>query len=230
MSPLRIKWRLRELVDNAEDPRSGTRIKRPRGRPKKTKFEPNPPGVDPGIRYTGLNETPEEREERILQLHNTRSMSQRYQDLMDGTLSVEDLDDEECVRGQLRAADGTFRGRPPKAVPRELYLKMQSEATKRWENKLKGLVTLSIEALEGIVRNGRSEMVRYQAATYLMERTMGKTPDRVQISAEVKRWEGVASNILVDLGEAKAIEPTEGDTHGAGIGGEAEAQGLINDL
>lgn len=230
MRKLISKWRVRQL---SEDPRSGTRIKRPRGRPPKPKkFAPGQPGVDPGVRYKGYTEeSPEQREQRILELHHTKSMSQRYQDLMDGTLSVEDLDDEECVRGQLRASDGSFRGRPPKAVPRELYLKMQSEAAKRWENKMKGMVDLSIEALGKLVTNGRSEMVRYQAAVYLVERTMGKTPDRVQISAEVKRWEGVASNILVDLGEAKAIdEPTEGDTHGAGIGGEAEAQGLINDL
>lgn len=220
----------------SEDPRSGTRIRRPGGRPvqkpkRKGEFELGVPGVDPGIRSPKRNETKEEREERIVQLHNTKSMSQRYQDLMDGTLSVEDLDDQECVRGQLRAADGTFRGRPPKAVPRELYLKMQSEAAKRWENKLKGLVDLSIEALEKLVLTGRSEMVRYQASVYLLERTMGKVPDKVQISAEVKRWEDVASHILVDLGEQPAIEqPTKEKTDGASQREGTEGQGLINDL
>ena len=203
-----------------EDPRSGARIRRPVGRPKGTrgKFLT---GDKPPI--LAKDETKAEQEARVLQQHHIRSMSQRYEDLMNGTLSVEELDDEECVRGQLRASDGSFRGRPPKAVPRELYLKMQSEAAKRWENKLKGMVDLSIEALGKLVTGGRSEMVRYQAAVYLVERTMGKIPDKVQVSAEIKRWEDVASNILVDLGEAKAIdEPKEKPNE--------EETGLINDL
>lgn len=225
-----------------EDPRSGKRIRRPKSQadtePSEYKAHPRAGmGLPDHLKnrvYT--KKTPAEKYARskkrnilknldLGEQHYVQSMSDRYRDLMDGTLAIEDLDDEEVVRGQLRASDGTFKGRPPKAMPRELYLKLQAEAAKRWENKLKGMVDLSIEALERIVTSGRSEMVRFQAATYLIERTMGKIPERIAVTADIKRWEGVASSILVDLGENNnELEPV------AEPEDEGDRNGVINDL
>lgn len=224
------------MNEGNEDPRSGKRIRRPKS-PESSARDRLPPQlrnaakpwskVDLEQRRKDRYEARIIKDEKLGVQYHIQSMSDRYRDLMDGTLPIEDLDDEEVVRGMLRASDGTFKGRPPKAMPRDLYLKMQAEAAKRWDNKLKGMVSLSIEALERIVTSGRSEMVRYQAATYLIERTMGKTPERIQISAEVKRWEDVASSILVDLGESKDQKEI---ADGTGERSSTEDQGIVNDL
>lgn len=110
----------------------------------------------------------------------------RYAQLLAGTLSVEDLDDEELARGQLRSADGTWRGRPPKAIPQEMVQRMRREWLGRAEAKLRaallesGLGTLVELADNELIDPG----VRLRAAQTIIERTMGKVPDKVVLAAE----------------------------------------------
>lgn len=110
----------------------------------------------------------------------------RYAMLMQGVITVDDLDDEELARGQLRAVDGSFRGRPPKMIPLQLVQEMRREWLSRAEGKLrealmeKGLGTLT--ELAGDTNIDAS--VRLRAAQMIIERTMGKVPDRVVLAAE----------------------------------------------
>jgi hypothetical protein len=123
----------------------------------------------------------------------------RYALLMNGILSVEDLDDEELSRGQLKASDGSFRGRPPKMIPQELAQAMRREWLSRAEAKLRealyegGIGTLTRLATDTTIDPG----VQLRASQMLMERTMGKVPDKVQIAAE-DPVEALFRNILND--------------------------------
>lgn len=123
----------------------------------------------------------------------------RYALLMNGIISVEDLDDEEVARGQLKASDGTFRGRPPKTVPMELVQAMRREWLSRAEAKLrdalmeKGLGTLTELAGDKTVDAG----VRLRAAQTIIDRTMGKVPDKVVVAAE-DPVEALFRSILAD--------------------------------
>jgi len=110
----------------------------------------------------------------------------RYAQLLRGEISVEDLDDEEVARGQLRASDGTFRGRPPKAVPADLVQAMRREWLSRAEAKLRealhehGIGTFVELAKDPLV----DAAVRLRAADLIVQRTMGKVPDKVVLAAE----------------------------------------------
>lgn len=110
----------------------------------------------------------------------------RYAALLRGELSVEDLDDEEVSRGQLRASDGTFRGRPPRVVPQDLVAAMRKEWLARAEAKLRE--ALHDHGIGVFVELASNEMVdpavRLRAADMIVQRTMGKVPDRIQIAAE----------------------------------------------
>ena len=110
----------------------------------------------------------------------------RYAMLMQGVITVEDLDDEEVARGQLRAADGTFRGRPPKLMPTELVQAMRREWLGRAEAKLRdALMEKGLGTLVELAGNDQIDAaVRLRAATTIIERTMGKVPDRVVLAAE----------------------------------------------
>lgn len=123
----------------------------------------------------------------------------RYALLLNGILKVEDLDDEELSKGMLKAVDGSFRGRPPKVIPQELVGAMRREWLSRAEAKLRealyegGIKTLTQLSTDLTV----DPNVRLRAATLLMERTMGKVPDKVQIAAE-DPVEALFRNILND--------------------------------
>lgn len=110
----------------------------------------------------------------------------RYALLLNGILTIEDLDDEEVARGQLKASDGTFRGRPPKTVPMELVQAMRREWLSRAEAKLRD--ALMDKGLGVLVELAGNELVdpgvRLRAATTIIERTMGKVPERIQLAAE----------------------------------------------
>jgi hypothetical protein len=110
----------------------------------------------------------------------------RYAMFLNGLITVADLDDEELAQGRLKSADGTFRGRPPRVVPSELVQAMRREWMSRAEAKLrealmdKGLGTLVELAGNKAIDPG----VRLRAAERIIERTMGKVPDKIQVSAE----------------------------------------------
>lgn len=110
----------------------------------------------------------------------------RYAQFMAGRITVEDLDDEELSRGMLRSNDGSFRGRPPKVMPTEMVQAMRREWLNRAQGKLrealleKGIGTLVSLADDPMVDPG----VRLRAAQTIMERTMGKVPDKIEVVAE----------------------------------------------
>lgn len=110
----------------------------------------------------------------------------RYAQLIAGTLTVEDLDDEELAQGRLRAKDGTFSGRPPSVVPAELVQAMRREWLSRAEAKLReALHSKGIGVLVELAGNDQIDpAVRLRAAEKIIERTMGKVPDRVHLAAE----------------------------------------------
>ena len=110
----------------------------------------------------------------------------RYALLLNGIITVEDLDDDELARGQLKASDGTFRGRPPRTVPAELVQAMRREWLSRAEAKLRdALMEKGLGTLVELAGNDQIDAaVRLRAATTIIERTMGKVPDRVVLAAE----------------------------------------------
>ena len=123
---------------------------------------------------------------------------------MDGTLSVEDLDDEEVQRMQLRASDGSFKGGRPQSLPRELVTAIQREQQKRFQQFINEAVPAAQRAVLELVNSKKlmpGDATRLKAAEMVLERFAGKTPDRIEVKAEVTQFEGIAADILVDVEE-----------------------------
>jgi hypothetical protein len=109
----------------------------------------------------------------------------RYALFLSGKITVEDLDDEELARGRLRAADGTFRGRPPTMLPTELVQAMRREWLGRAQEKLAAaLHEVGIGTLVELARECPDPAVRLRAADKIIERTMGKVPDKIEVGVE----------------------------------------------
>ena len=126
----------------------------------------------------------------------------RYKALIDGEISVEDLDVEELARGRLKDSGGKFRGRPPKFLPRQIVDAMKAEHYKRVNGILEESLCDMVKTMREIALDPMIDpATRLKAAIYVYERFMGKTPDRVEVSRGDKVGDVVAK-IMYDIGES----------------------------
>jgi hypothetical protein len=126
----------------------------------------------------------------------------RYELLVEGELTVADLDDEEIRRGQTRNKDGGFSGRPPKAFPRALHDALRLEFQRRMNQKFQVAVDVAYITLLEVANNPRASAdARVKAATALMERGLGKVPDKVFAEVAVKKFEENIEGLFVDVPE-----------------------------
>lgn len=123
----------------------------------------------------------------------------RYAEFLNGKITVEDLDDEELAAGRLKAKDGTFRGRPPMVIPNELVQAMKREWLGRAQEKLqKALLEHGIGTMVELAKDPLVDpAVRLRASQMIVERTMGKVPDKIEVAAE-DPVEALFRNILRD--------------------------------
>lgn len=125
-------------------------------------------------------------------------LNTRLAALLNGELSVEDLDNEELQHGAIKCDDGKFSIRAAYEgwhLPRKIKGAMERELLKRADNRVKGAVLGAIERIVEIATSPASEdKDAFKAAQWLVERAMGKTPDVIH-TVEQKKYEVVIENI-----------------------------------
>jgi hypothetical protein len=108
--------------------------------------------------------------------------------LLDGTLPIEELDDEELARGYPRASDGSFRN-PPVVIPRAIHARMMRVLFERANKTLKQNLGYASDVMVSIMNDKELDpKVRMDAAKWVIERIMGKTPE-VNVTIDEKRYE-----------------------------------------
>ena len=121
-------------------------------------------------------------------------VSGRVMQLLDGEISIEDLDDEELARGYPRSKDGSFRGAPT-LIPKAMHDRMVRELFRRANAQLSTGLVAAAELMTSVVLNEELPMKeRTDAAKWLMERVMGKIPDVIVTGSE-KQWEKLFDTI-----------------------------------
>lgn len=134
----------------------------------------------------------------------------RYQMLIDGDLTVSDLDDEEVARGRTKDKNGNFSGRPPKGFPRELHDALHNEFIRRTNETFKPLVEVATQVLLDVALNRRAAApARVQAANILLERGAGKVKDQVVSEIIVKKFEENIQGLFVDVPDEVAAKRAE---------------------
>jgi hypothetical protein len=84
------------------------------------------------------------------------------------------------------------------------------EILKRYEDRIQQEVISAHEAIVSVMNSeSATGAERMRAAQYLIERAVGKVPDKVEVTAEVKPWEGTVMGILTDV-EGDASEDDDG--------------------
>lgn len=105
----------------------------------------------------------------------------RFVALLTGDLAVEELTDEELLRGWPIPSDGDRSGRPPSKIPLAVHKRCTQELFKRADEKLKEGLIEAVEVMKGLMSNEDSTPAdRIKAATWIYERVRGKIPDVIQ--------------------------------------------------
>lgn len=138
-----------------------------------------------------------------------RALTPRMRDLAEGRLKVEDLDFEELQRGQLRDKNGNFTGRKPAVLPRAWHERVAQELIRRGESEFRKNFDGALKAMVDLATNPKvASRERFLASQYVIERIMGKIPDKLETKSEVTVFDQLIQDgsLLVDLGEQKEIE------------------------
>lgn len=128
----------------------------------------------------------------------------RLELLLKGDLKIEDLDDEEILRMQLKNQHGDFRGRPPMWVPRSFALEMRAEFTRRFQGELQALLPKAIKAHKEILDSRHlapGDAARMTAVKEVYERALGKVVQQTEVHAVVEKrtFEDVTADVVMDL-------------------------------
>lgn len=127
--------------------------------------------------------------------------------LISGELSVEDLDDEEIQRMQLRNNAGDFRGRPPLWVPHQLAQALRHEAFKRFQRQMQEMLPDAITAHKEMISSRHlapGDAARLSAIKEVYERTFGKVTQNIDQHVVVdkgKTFDDFIEAALVDTEE-----------------------------
>lgn len=133
----------------------------------------------------------------------------RLQQLIDGELKVEDLDDEEIKRRRTRGPSGGFDGRPPAMLPRVLLSAMDVEFRRRIQKEFDEIADEAITALRTIMKDPRTQaQARVNAANIILERSVGKVPDQVIQDVLVREFEDF-KGVLVEVSDEVVDELSE---------------------
>lgn len=146
-----------------------------------------------------------ERQRRRGKVRTARAWG-RMQDMLEKTNMtmeefVEGLTPEELVRGRLKDKNGGFSGRPPAWVPHEFHRACMRELMKRgktlWQVNYLAAIEAMTQVASGKVK-GATVSDRLKAATFVIERLEGKTPEVVLIQDE-SPWQTIISDIVAQV-------------------------------
>lgn len=103
--------------------------------------------------------------------------------IITGQDDLSEWDDEELRMGQRRDKNGRFQGRVPKIIPKaihdELVRRTLSDANELMRENLPAAVQVLVKLAKS---NAVEPKDRLRAVNMIMERVMGKSPDKVEIS------------------------------------------------
>jgi hypothetical protein len=133
----------------------------------------------------------------------------RFQQLVDGDITVDDLDEEEIMMNRVKDKNGHFTGRPRDLIPR----KISDQMRRRWltlvQEKLNDQTELAVATLQDVMASRMAAApARVRAAEIILERNLGKVPDKVQQTIELKPFEENIEGLLVDADESNVYQIT----------------------
>ncbi len=127
----------------------------------------------------------------------------------EGIVSLDDWDDEELIRGYRRGRNGKF-GKPPKFIAKEIQQEVFRRIVSRGDKRMRAAYLTSIDELTELAHNSTSDKVKLEAIKELMNRVVGKVPDRVHVAQE-QPWEQFLADSIQPVGDEWQPDPMQMD-------------------
>lgn len=118
---------------------------------------------------------------------------ERWSALLDGTLTVADLDDDEIKAMRVKGKDGVVnKGRK---MPSHLAQQFRNEAIKRAVDRFRLAAPEAVKGLLEIANDPDAKPAdRIKAYAIILDRSLGRTPQEVRISSE-SDWDALGRDL-----------------------------------
>ena len=131
--------------------------------------------------------------------------------ILTGQDDLSDWSDEELRMGQRMNRNGTFVGKQPKVVPKALHDELVRRTLNNANNLMRDNLEEAVRELVGIATSEAVEAKdRLRAISMIMDRVMGKSPEKVEISGQSPWLVALQAGVVNVNGdgtvEAEAVE------------------------
>lgn len=144
----------------------------------------------------------------------------RHDMLVDGELSPRDLTMDELRLGRGlsdvgRPMSGRHRAVPlsiQNAVNRELQKRLLAEFNKHGQDAIDTIIDIMYQGEGAQISHGQKDGTkRLEAAKYIIERIVGKIPDKMEVTQNVTVWEGMQddASLFVDVDVVEEINDVQ---------------------
>ncbi len=105
--------------------------------------------------------------------------------ILAGEMDLATWSDEELLRGMRKDKNGRWSGRPPVVVPKAIHNELVHRKMMQAHELLRDNLCEAINVLVTIAKDKRTDAaVRVKAANTIIERVLGKVPERVHLAQD----------------------------------------------
>lgn len=120
----------------------------------------------------------------------------RHQMLLDGEITVADLDGDELQHFRGRDVDGEFKGRI-RPIPSKMAAQIRQRLLNQMQANIEGFLPRAVAILVDIAEDSEQDSARVKAVDLILQRGAGKVPDVVRVGAE-DPWDAILGDVLKD--------------------------------
>jgi hypothetical protein len=127
-------------------------------------------------------------------------------DVLIGKDDLSEWDEEELRRGRKRDSSGGWRGRDPVIVPKAIHDELVKRTLTKANQMLIDNLENAVVVLTEIVMDTKADNKdRVKAIDMIMNRAMGREPQKLEVKGEAK-WEAAIAHSIVSL-PAELVDP-----------------------
>jgi hypothetical protein len=178
------------------------------------------------IDFTDVKEPPRTKSGGELQMNKKqiRARARRHARISEAEFNklykpIEEWDDEELARGRPRSSDGSFRGKAPNWITREMHEEIMSRFRGIVESKMREETVTALGVIHTILQDGTTDdkgkplvpaSTKMDAAKFLIEHVVGKPTQRQEVDISVRLQALLATatvGLVADGAEALSLPP-----------------------
>ncbi len=126
--------------------------------------------------------------------------------ILAGDADLREWDDEELLRGQRKSKNGQFHGKPPKVVPMGVHQELTRRRLSKAYELLRDDLVAACQLLGSVVRDDNAPYKdRIKASEIIIERVMGKVPEKIDVAIFPTPLEQAFKAMLVPDDEALSL-------------------------